>query len=223
VYSLVLQPRPTPTPRTTWYEIIAKILFYTLVFIIIPLVLAWILYTRFDDLADAALHAAKNAYRNFFVSPLREFYRHAPSLLGGWEGQPLPRICSKITYHVYGDEGFWRRNAEECQVLYRAKEEAWLRIAQPVAGAVILFCIVVVVRFLLVEIFRPPPPPKRDPAVVAQEREMFETYRAMQTLVRQLSRAWTPNQQQQQQQQNFGINNQQERRNYNGQPPFRRR
>ena len=36
--------------------------------------------------------------------PLREVYRHGPSIIG-WEGEPLPRICARITYH--GDEAFW--------------------------------------------------------------------------------------------------------------------
>mmetsp|Transcript_11244 Transcript_11244/g.23601 ORF Transcript_11244/g.23601 Transcript_11244/m.23601 type:complete len:216 (+) Transcript_11244:2-649(+) len=50
---------------------------------------------------------------NVFVEfPLKELYRHGPSFLG-LEGDSLPRICARITYH--GDPEFWSLNMGEYQ------------------------------------------------------------------------------------------------------------
>lgn len=110
--------------------------------------------------------------------PLRELYRYGPSVVG-WEGEPLPRICAQITYT--GDEGFWSRNIEECERIYRAKEDAAMLFRKP-----LLVSLVVVVIFYMVK------------SIVAaralRQREridpnMVETFRAINMLSRQLRRA----------------------------------
>jgi hypothetical protein len=108
--------------------------------------------------------------------PLRELYRYGPSIIG-WEGESLPKICARITFH--GDELFWMRNVEECQRIYGIKEEAWLRLIRPMVYLVIFYTIVQIVRMLVREHalhLRP------------QNRDMVETYQAFQILLRQVKR-----------------------------------
>mmetsp|Transcript_40099 Transcript_40099/g.85372 ORF Transcript_40099/g.85372 Transcript_40099/m.85372 type:complete len:459 (+) Transcript_40099:134-1510(+) len=110
--------------------------------------------------------------------PLRELYRHGPSVLG-WEGEPLPRICARITYH--GDESFWSRNFEECEQIYKAKEMAAMQWRKPVA-----------IGFLVLMLFYMAKSIVAARALRRRERidpNMVETYRAIQMLTRQLRRA----------------------------------
>eukprot|EP00581_Thalassiosira_minuscula_P005559 CAMPEP_0183736884 /NCGR_PEP_ID=MMETSP0737-20130205/50498_1 /TAXON_ID=385413 /ORGANISM="Thalassiosira miniscula, Strain CCMP1093" /LENGTH=501 /DNA_ID=CAMNT_0025971013 /DNA_START=39 /DNA_END=1544 /DNA_ORIENTATION=+ len=110
--------------------------------------------------------------------PLRELYRHGPSIIG-WEGQPLPRICAQITYH--GDESFWSRNIEECERIYYAKESAALQVRKPIVIVSLLFVAFYVVKEIIAA-----------RALRMRERidpNMVETYRAIHMLTRQLRRA----------------------------------
>lgn len=110
--------------------------------------------------------------------PLREVYRHGPSIVG-WEGEPLPRICSRITYH--GDESFWTRNIDECERIYRSKELAAMQIRKPI-----------VIGFLVLVLFYMIKSIVEARALRMRERvdpNMVETYRAIQMLTRQLRRA----------------------------------
>ncbi|KAL7550096.1 hypothetical protein ACHAWF_013326 [Thalassiosira exigua] len=110
--------------------------------------------------------------------PLRELYRHGPSLIG-WEGEPLPRICARITYH--GDEMFWSRNLEECERIYEAKEAAAMQVRKP-----IVICLVILALFYMIKSI------VAARALRRRERldpNMVETYRAIQMLTRQLRRA----------------------------------
>jgi len=59
--------------------------------------------------AIAVLFHLSNVFVEF---PLKELYRHGPSFLG-LEGDSLPRICARITYH--GDPEFWSLNMGEYQ------------------------------------------------------------------------------------------------------------
>ena len=110
--------------------------------------------------------------------PLRELYRHGPSVIG-WEGEPLPKICARITYH--GDEQFWSRNIEECQRIYDAKEMSAMQVRKPI----VVLCLLGVMFYMIKSIVA---------ARALRNRQridpnMVETYRAIQSLVRQLRRA----------------------------------
>jgi hypothetical protein len=114
--------------------------------------------------------------------PLREVYRHGPSIVG-WESEPLPRICSRITYH--GDEIFWTRNIDECERIYQSKELAAMQVRKPI-----------VIGFLMIAIFYMIKSIVEARALRMRERvdpNMVETYRAIQMLTRQLRRAVNAN------------------------------
>lgn len=110
--------------------------------------------------------------------PLRELYRYGPSVVG-WEGEPLPRICAQITYT--GDEGFWSRNIEECERIYRAKEDAAMLFRKP-----LLVSVIVVVIFYMVKSIVEARALRRRERI---DPNMVETFRAINMLSRQLRRA----------------------------------
>ena len=110
--------------------------------------------------------------------PLRELYRHGPSIIG-WEGEPLPKICARITYH--GDEIFWSRNIEECTRIYQAKELAAMQVRKPIVIGFIICVLFYMIKSIV-----------EARALRRRERidpNMVETYRAIQMLTRQLRRA----------------------------------
>jgi len=110
--------------------------------------------------------------------PLREIYRHGPSIIG-WEGEPLPNICARITYH--GDELFWSRNIEECERIYAAKERSALQVRKPIVVAFLIGIVFYMIKSIV-----------EARALRRRERidpNMVETYRAIQMLTRQLRRA----------------------------------
>ena len=110
--------------------------------------------------------------------PLRELYRYGPSVVG-WEGESLPRICAQITYT--GDEGFWSRNIEECERIYRAKEDAAMLFRKPLLVSVIIVVVFYMVKSIV-----------EARALRRRERidpNMVETFRAINMLSRQLRRA----------------------------------
>ena len=110
--------------------------------------------------------------------PLRELYRYGPSVVG-WEGEPLPRICAQVTYT--GDEGFWSRNIEECERIYRAKEDAAMQVRKPLF---VLF-IIVIVWYMVKSIVEARALRRRERI----DPNMVETFRAINMLSRQLRRA----------------------------------
>jgi nitrate reductase gamma subunit len=108
--------------------------------------------------------------------PLRELYRYGPAVIG-WEGESLPKICARITFH--GDELFWMRNVEECQRIFSLKEDAWLRLTRPIVYLGLLCAVVQIARMLVREHALQQRP---------QNRDMVETYQAFQILMRQVKR-----------------------------------
>ena len=118
-----------------------------------------------------------DAYHAFFENPLRDLYRYGPYLVG-WEGASLPEICSRITY--YGDRDFWTRNVEECELIFAKKEEAFLRISRPAAYTTLVLAFYWVLRWIFSK--------RAEPVQRKPTHDMIETYRAIQTLSRQLSR-----------------------------------
>ena len=113
--------------------------------------------------------------------PLKELYRHGPSLVG-WEGKPLAKICSHVTH--YGDEEFWRRNMEECEEIYASKEAAAMHIRKPALIGVIILVLFYMVKSIV-----------EAQAMRRQQLDpnMVETYRAITMLARQLKRAVNTN------------------------------
>lgn len=171
----VVRPRRRPAPpKMPWWQ--------TIEFLVVMgiLVSAWWWYADphiwiWDNLVSTTTFL----FETVVNVPLREFYRHGPPYLGGWEGAPLPSICARITYH--GDEVFWSRNLEECQRIFAAKQEANLRVVRPLIYVGLLVGFVYIVRDLVREHARN----RR----VAPNRDMVETYQAFQMIMRQLKRA----------------------------------
>ena len=110
--------------------------------------------------------------------PLRELYRHGPSIIG-WEGEPLPKICARITYH--GDEQFWSRNIEECQRIYDAKEMSAMQVRKPI----VVLCLLGLMFYMIKSIVAARALRRRERI----DPNMVETYRAIHSLARQLRRA----------------------------------
>lgn len=119
-------------------------------------------------------------YNTTIESPLQEIYRNGPWFVG-WEGDSLPRICSRITYH--GDERFWSgANLFECQAIYQSKENAFLRIARPIIYSIYTLILISFVRFVVWEWNRIILRRQQGQHV---DREVMETYRAFQVILRQ--------------------------------------
>jgi hypothetical protein len=178
IYAVSLAPPPVGPPRRPWWREYPE-----LVTALLVVAAGVVLHRRGDAVRTWAANAAVALLHATIELPLQELYGSGPWFLG-WEGDPLPRICARITYH--GDEAFWSRNGAECERIYAAKREAWMRLARPTMGLALLTVSVAVVRFTIwewrrVRWERPP-----------TDRDMVETYRAFQVLLRQVRRAMHP-------------------------------
>mmetsp|Transcript_53904 Transcript_53904/g.80083 ORF Transcript_53904/g.80083 Transcript_53904/m.80083 type:complete len:123 (-) Transcript_53904:47-415(-) len=113
------------------------------------------------------------------ISYLSNFViRYGPSPIG-WEGVPLNRICSQITY--YGDEEFWRNNSKDCEIIYNRKEMGLFYIGRPLFYAFYAWIIFVLIRAIIKARFQKVKSP-RNP-------DMEETFQAFTVLARQLRKA----------------------------------
>jgi hypothetical protein len=186
VYCVHLEPRPPPPKPVEWWE---RPPAYIAAAVVLVALVAWLWFLQMHlSVLPALERAAVGAYSWTIHSPLTELYRHGPWFLG-WEGESLPRICSRITYH--GDFHFWSRNIEECQRIFNAKQEAFLRLARPIVYAFLTLVMAVVIRFILWEQSQH----KLRLAAAGRpttDRDMVETYRAFQVLMRQAGRALAP-------------------------------
>lgn len=176
----ISRPRPPPPPPPIWPYVAGGLFVAS---IMAKYGVDW------DWFFDVTLFYAELAVRflinlpfqlfNVLVEiPLKETYRHGPSFIG-WEGQPLPRICSQVTFH--GDEAFWSRNMVECEKIYAAKEAAALHIRKPLLYIAIAAGLFFAVQSLV-----------RTNAIRRQyrpDRNMVETYNALNILLRQFNRA----------------------------------
>ena len=176
----ISRPRPPPPPPPIWPYVAGGLFVAS---IMAKYGVDW------DWFFDVTLFYAELAVRflinlpfqlfNVLVEiPLKETYRHGPSFIG-WEGQPLPRICSQVTFH--GDEAFWSRNMQECEKIYAAKEAAALHIRKPLLYIAIAAGLFFAVQSLV-----------RTNAIRRQyrpDRNMVETYNALNILLRQFNRA----------------------------------
>ncbi len=140
------------------------------------------LFHRSVDIFDQTLQLFVNLPSMIVNScieyPLREMYRFGPAVIG-WEGQPLPLICSQVTH--MGDETFWRKNMDECQKIYDTKEEASLHYRKPLVYIFLAYMLFRMVQSLV-----------RTYAIRRQNKpnpEMIETYEAFRLLMRVIQRA----------------------------------
>ena len=121
LFVLALQEprRPLPPPTPWWQD---PVVILRIVAVLVIMVALSYVFTHADTLQHVLFDAVVSSYETAVQMPLRGFYRHGPYLFG-WEGESLPRICARITYH--GDEHFWARNLEGasasvvCSLLWR--------------------------------------------------------------------------------------------------------
>jgi hypothetical protein len=186
-YCLHLEPRPPPPKPVPWWERPE-----IWIAVLLP-VAAYLWYAEAHVRVGPAVYETGFTFYSTILymiqMPLQELYRHGPWLIG-WEGDSLPRICARITYH--GDASFWSRNFEECERIYAAKEEAWLRMARPIVYGILAVTVTTIVRFILWE------RAQHNLRMAAQlrgpptDRDMVETYRAFQVIMRQVGRTLGP-------------------------------
>ena len=118
----------------------------------------------------------------FLELPLQQFYHLGPYWLGGWEGDQLPKICTRITYH--GDVEFWTRNYHDCEVIYQKKLHAFMYVAKPACYLILSLAFFYVLRAIIIAALQR----RRRPYQYDQPtREMMETYHAVNTLFRQFA------------------------------------
>lgn len=102
-------------------------------------------------------------------TPLKQLYRNGPSIVGGWEGEKMEKICMRITYH--GDVDFWARNMEECLKIYHSKELSLLLVTKPILYLVLLILAFTVIHALV-----------KASAVSKPDPDMVATYKAFKVL-----------------------------------------
>jgi hypothetical protein len=127
-------------------------------------------------------HRFSTDYSMSLANAFFYFSSYGPSILG-WEGAPLSQICLQITH--MGDDGFWRRNMDECLRIYQAKEKAALQIRKPLAYLLTLYILYMALRTFV-----------QAWALRYQRRDvdpnMVETYQAFNMLIRQIKRGMKP-------------------------------
>lgn len=170
IFQLQLRPPPSIPTIKPWWQ-------HTELWIVISMIMiAGLTVVFWSLIASTLAKSAEFLYNNTIEYPLQELYRNGPWFVG-FEGEPLPNICARITYH--GDYTFWSRNLDECQRIYLQKQNAWLRLARPVLYTIIGIVTLTLLRLLIWEWNAS----RRATARPPSEREMVETYRAIQVLL----------------------------------------
>lgn len=182
LYSLYVPERPPPTPWWDDWRIITGgiVLIIGIVYKHLPILLRMIsaIPLALENLWHQICHFVPIFYHNLVTKPLKDTYRYGPSFFGGWEGASLPSICARITYN---DKDFWERNYRDCENMYLAKESAYLFVGRPLVFLVLLIALVWIIRqYLWYQALR------HDNRY--QDRDMIQTYRAIQVLFRQMNR-----------------------------------
>lgn len=179
IFLLQYMPRPVAPKNLPWWK-------KTEVSVTVgAIVLLTAAFFYGSQLLHAILYYIFMVYNLTIQRPLQELYRYGPSFIG-WEGESLSRICAKITYH--GDAAFWAKNMVECEEIFLAKEEAFLRVTRPVVYALVLCVLGWLVQQIIVEFLRRP----RHPPRTSRDRDMQETYQAIQTLLQMVQRSMAP-------------------------------
>ena len=124
-------------------------------------------------LQESLLRSLRSVHEMLFSLPFRELYRNGPHVIG-WEGLALAEVCHRITH--FGGREFWVRNMSECEEIYDGKEEAFLRMVQPVVYGLLCMISFYAVRHLVTVYGES----KRN----RTDRAVLEAYHAFQTLVR---------------------------------------
>ena len=146
-------------------------------YLLIGTVAATLAYYYGEDAWELTTRVVLNIFYRIFDLPIRELYRHGPYLVG-WENLDLPTICSRVTY--YGDRSFWSRNIEECEAIFHAKEEAFVRVCRPIMYVFLAIITFMVVRHL-VSVYAES---KRN----RTDRIVLETYHAFQNMIGLITR-----------------------------------
>jgi hypothetical protein len=118
------------------------------VYILLPIVFAVLFYYQYNIVTHSILLTYTTVYSTMIEQPLRDIYHYGPWFIG-WEGDDISTICARITYH--GDAQFWIRNMSECQRIYSAKEQAFIRIVLPFIYIICIVLFVYTIRFLIQE------------------------------------------------------------------------
>lgn len=183
VYSLYI---PAPIPPPPWWDDWRILgggisLVVAIFYLQLPNVLRMIsaIPVSVQNLAHQIVYYAPLFYHNLVTQPLKDTYRYGPSFFGGWEGVDLPSICARLTY---GTEDFWQRNYKDCENMYLAKESAFLFVGRPLIFLVLLLIFIWILRqWLWYQALH-----VRDNR--HQDRDMIQTYNAIQVLFRQINR-----------------------------------
>ena len=171
-------------------------------FILLPIILAIVLYYQYNIVSDSVVLTYTTIYSTMIEQPLRDIYHYGPWFIGGWEGDDISTICARITYH--GDAQFWIRNMNECQRIYSAKEQAFIRIVLPFIYLMCIVLFVYTIRFLIQEyqnyqfqLYNN----HRNPL----ERDMADLYHSFHVVLRQILQVHNNNNAQHQQQRPPGL------------------
>jgi hypothetical protein len=167
---MITLPRRLPIVAVPWWRSNAFLFVLSLIVLMTGWYYSLVIF-------ETSWNFFSESYVFIFDLPLRELYRYGPHIIG-WEGADLSEICSRITYH--GDKSFWSRNLMECDSIYAAKEEAFLRVTRPAMYAMLALILFYALRHLVSKYAES----RRDIA----DRDMIETYRAFQIILRQAHR-----------------------------------
>ena len=182
IYSIYM---PEPLPKVPWWHD-WRIITGTIVLVLailyqnMPLILHLIsiIPVAMENLWNQLFYYAPLMYRGLFTKPLKDTYRYGPSFFGGWEGADLPTICARITY---GDKEFWARNFRDCEKMYLARESAFLFVGRPL----MFLCLFVILVWIMRQFMWYQALHEHDRH---QDKDMIQTYRAIQVLFRQINR-----------------------------------
>jgi hypothetical protein len=128
------------------------------------------------------MYTCSTLYDTVIEQPLRDIYRYGPWFIG-WEGNDSGTICVRITYH--GDAQFWLRITMECDRIYTAKEQAFLRISRPVVYILFVTVLVWMLRFLIRE-YQSYQLQLRNHQQHPLERDMADLYHSFHVILRQV-------------------------------------
>lgn len=186
-YTYTVFVRPPPPKELPWWSHVSTVWLVLFLVTILPFsTLCVRIYNHSETIITFTTEFLIWMYKSAVQIPLADLYRHAPLI--GWQGyRDKPHICARLTH--YGDADFWARNLDDCLRIYHDAETSFLSIARPAVHGLVftllLWIVWSVAHAWLVEqrrqAHRGHPPPDRD---------MVETYRALQILLRQVKRNW---------------------------------
>lgn len=171
---LTVEYEAPPLPPLPWWKTldVPSILGYR----ILPLIILYFLWNHLESIFLWTGVIVLQLADLLIEHPLSHLYHYGPWYLGFWEGEPLPTICARLTYH--GDASFWYRNLTECQVIFDSKRTAWLQVARPITYVAVVGMCFYALLITIREWRRPPP----------MNRDMVDLYRAFNVILGQIQR-----------------------------------